>query len=745
MSLRLALLAGVSSLLAVPAAAQEADPVDTDALTSPQAAVDLAAPLTTILPDDELERRYLTDPLEIARTAPNMVAVRTPGFGSGNLYRLRGLGSVGTYLDGVRLSEETANLIGLFDIEEVRIVRGPSPLSAALPSAAGALEVRLRRPGYETHGEFEGYYGEFDTKALRGSLDMISANELIGLNFSGFYQDSDGWVENLTTGDMLNEEDRWGGRVGFRLTFSPQAELNIGAGFIRDESLNILNFECDDDVCDDRFATTGFAKNVDDLLTPLGGLPVSGKKARSGLGAETDIAFISTDFVWDSALGAVQVIGGFADTDQNYAIDFGDGRLPAAIGAPPPEEASLPLGGDLRIGDTSRREATIDASLTRTLVPGIEVKLGGTAHDRREDDDVARILPASATSSIVAYDRLTETSSEGYTLYGALSGEFGAFDLAAGGRFGEDTIRLDQRRRLAPALSASDAASYDVWGAFADARLALGGSAALFARASRGFEFGGFDADRVSALGTGRIEPVTNWTLEGGLEAGFWDNSVNLRLTGFYLQADDVAVGYSENATLLSAERADLTNGGAEAEVTMMLMEGLIVTAAAGYQSASYDETPDIEAARALCLTELGAGGAAPSCGAGIVTLDGELAEPVFAPDLTARAHVSYDIYIAAAESFITPSFGIDYRDAMETGPANVTLFDGNGAYFGGSRADARTLVKAGLALRTDDDWWQVSIECDNCFDETYIDASEGLYGYLGRPMTWTVRARRKF
>lgn len=748
MLLRLSLLAGVS-LLASGAAAQEAEPGPQPAeaeIERPERVTTPTSALTSVLPDEALERRYLTDPLEIADTAPNMVAVRTPGFGAGNLYRLRGLGSVGTYLDGVRLSEETANLIGLFDIDEVRIVRGPSPLSAALPSAAGALDVRLRRPGTETHGEFEGYYGEFDTMALRGSLDFISADKGFGLNVSGFYQDSDGWVDNLTTGETLNEEDRWGGRAGLRFTFSPEAEWNVGIGFMRDESLNILNFECrDEQDCDDRFATTGFSAEVEDLLSPLGGLPVSGEKARNGLGAKTDVVFMSSDFVWNSAIGTLQVLASYADTDQDFAIDFGDGRLPAEIGAAPPSPAGLALGGDLRIGETSQRELTIDSSLTNELWPGIALKVGASAHGRDQDDDAARVLPTSMTASAVAYDRRTETTSDGYTVYGEVSAKLGGFDLAAGGRVGEDTVDVDLRDRILSAANVSDEFSYDVWGAFADARLALGGSAALFAHAARGFEFGGVDADRLGALGSGRIEPTANWTLEGGIEAGFWGDRVNMRLTGFYLDAEDVPVAHAEGAMRLAAQRADLTNSGAELELTAMPVDGLILTGAAGYQSASYDDSPETTAAIARCLGELAADGPSPSCGVGLVTLDGELAEPVFAPELTGRLHISYDIYIAAAESFITPSLGFDYRDAMETEAANVTLLDASGAYFGGSRADARTLVNAGLALRTDDDWWRVSVECDNCFDETYVDASQGLYGYLGRPMTWTVRARRRF
>lgn len=743
-------------------AAQDAAPATPVAIAGvAEAAAETPAPaiadpyLVTALPDWRREDLFLTEAGEYVRQAPNAVAVLTPGFGTGNRYIFRGLAGGGTYIDGIRLSERTANDIGLFDIDRVEVVRGPAPLLDALPSAAGSLQVALHRPGTEPYGEFEGYYGAFGLGAFRGSLDMVSANDVLGVNFSGYYQGTGGYVDNPVTGESLNQSDRWGGRLGLRL--SPAADIDwfVSAAFMRAEGLNILNADCDDAGadCDDRVSLTGFSRDVDDLLTPIGGLPIAGDKGFFGLSNDTETALVTSDIEWRSNLGTVSLNAGFVRTSQEAGIDFADGSAVRAAGAPLPPATGYPLGGDLRLFDETRREFTFDGSIARRIGPA-NVKLGFSAHDRREEDDFAAVLTSGAAASPVSTlnaDRLTVEDGNGYSVYGSADTRLGGLELALGGRFGEDTIDLRQTQRLTGS-SGSSSTSYDYWGGYAQARYAPTDGTAIFARAVRGYELADYDPAALAGIGVGLGGPWNNWTYEGGLEGSLFGGRAQARLTGFYMTADDLPVPYAPGFTLLTAGQSGFENAGAELELALVPVDGLDISGAVGIQDARYDIGAGAATQQSTCLGQLAAGGAAPSCGLGIVTADGRIAEPVYAPDLTARGQISYDFYIPRAESYLTPMIGFDYRGDMETGSANLDLFDlgGTGSlsgqdFIGGSRADSRVTVNAGLTLRTDDDWWLVSLECDNCFDETYVDASDGFYSYLGTPMTWTIRARRKF
>ncbi|MBZ6378130.1 hypothetical protein B5C34_01390 [Pacificimonas flava] len=725
MFLRSALFAGISTLAAS---------------TAVVAAEPTTDPVSLNLSQEAMERRYLTEPADLLGQAPNGVAVTTPGFGAGTLYTLRGVPDVGTYIDGIRLSLPTANLLGSFDYEQIDIGRGAALFPFALPSAGGSVSARSHRPGAEPHGRFRAHYGAFDQWGLDGSLDIASDNGSFGMNLNGFYEDGDGYVDNLATGETLNATRRWGGRLGIRLTPTDGLEWDVVAGVVQDRSLYLYNAECGD-LCDDRYSTTGFSNEVDDLLDPLAGLPVSGDKARGGLGAETAVALMSSDMRLDAGFGTFSFVAGYADTDQDYGLDLSAGSpLPSGGGAFP-EDPAFPLGQDLRLGETSREDLTASLRLEGDVARGFGYLIGISGFDSSETSDEARVTTGDDGVSAVAYDRLTEVNSTGYSVFGALSAELGAFRLSTGGSFGSESPEVVQRRRDVALPTVRDSFEEDLWSAFADANLALGPSANLFARAARGHGTADFEEDRLGATGAGRLRPVETLSFEAGISAGLFGDAVNLRALGFYLEADNLAAGFSETEVAASAVQADLRNAGAELELVARPFDGFVLTAAGGYQSPEFKESGALMQVRQACLAELQAGQAGGVCGSGFIGSDGTIADPVYAPDFTARADASWRFYIPSAESFITPSLAVDYRGDMETNSANLPLQGPTGAI----RADARTLVDAGLSLETDDGWWLVSLECDNCFDETYVDSSAAGLPYLGRPMTWTFRARRKF
>ncbi|MGB3721218.1 MAG: TonB-dependent receptor plug domain-containing protein [Pacificimonas sp.] len=650
-----------------------------------------APPAVTRLNADQLEVRYLDEPQAMARQVPNMVAVTPPGFGSGVNYTLRGLGDVGTYVDGVRLSKLTANHFGQFQLDRVDFERGPLATGPAVLSSAGAVNVGLHMPGTEVHGRFEGIYGEFDRLGFRGAIDMPSANDVFAITVDGYYEKTDGYVDNLTTGERLNDEDRWGGRFGIRLSPAANVDWFVNAAFLHDETLNLLNFECDDR-CDDRFATTGLSEDRD---TAFEG--VSGGKARNGLGNETDTMLLTSNFNWRGNGIGLRLTTGYVNTDQDYAIDFADGRGFAGTDDGLPDEAGLAPGRLAQIGDEKLTEFSQDVALEGDI-GGFSYVVGGALYQRDEEMELA-VLRRSRfdLDRLQTLDQRSNQTVKGRALYAGFGYDLGAAELSAGLRYTDEDVDIRART-----LDDSGFPGFDVedgegeWTGHVSGRLPLADGMTAFASARRGMT----SAQIVPVLGITR-GASTNWTYEGGVEAGLLDGMVNARLKGFYLDADDAL-----NEQL--GGESDLTNYGAEAEVTAEPLEGLNLFGSLGWQNADYDDF-DID--------------------------------PAYAPDVTAAGGLSYDWYIKGAESYLTPSIGFHYRGAMELDILGDPLIDTGG----GQSADARVLVNAGLALRTDDDWWLVSVECENCLDETYVDSAFAGYGYLGRPMTWTLRARRQF
>ncbi len=313
----------------------------------------------------------------------------------------------------------------------------------------------------------------------------------------------------------------------------------------------------------------------------------------------------------------------------------------------------------------------------------------------------------------------------------------------------------------------------------------------FFASATRGFKSGGWNARGTAASQLLPFGPETVWSYEAGFKSDWLDNRLRFNLTGFFLDVSDLQtpsalVAPTGAITFITRNFADYENKGLEAELNFIPLDGLNLYVNAGFQDDKYkinrgapalDEfgIQSVAAQQAACLAQRAAGqvpGApntaaagqpvnnAPACAAGIVTANGSISEPVRSPDLTLSAGATYDFALPSAGIVLSPSVNVSYQSKVETGTANLTFYNapvtgsngtfpanpfGTGDYLTGSLAKAHALVNAGLAMRTDDGAWLVSVECENCFSKTYTQSTLGNFRYINQPGTWMIRARTKF
>lgn len=151
---------------------------------------------------------------------------RVPGFyGFGTTPRLagfsvRGLGnnqfndgldsSVGLYQDGVYLGRQSYGAFGLFDLEDVTVLRGPQGARYGLGSTAGEVQLRTRAPSHISEnkvGLSVGNYGYLQTDAsINGS---ILPGELAG-RLSLYSQYREGLINNRFDSSQFNDQNRQG-------------------------------------------------------------------------------------------------------------------------------------------------------------------------------------------------------------------------------------------------------------------------------------------------------------------------------------------------------------------------------------------------------------------------------------------------------------------------------------------------------------------------------------------------------
>ncbi|MEY2882937.1 MAG: hypothetical protein RL490_661, partial [Pseudomonadota bacterium] len=307
----------------------------------------------------------------------------------------------------------------------------------------------------------------------------------------------------------------------------------------------------------------------------------------------------------------------------------------------------------------------------------------------------------------------------------------------------------------------------------------------FFASATRGFKSGGWNARGTANNTLLPFDPEKVWSYELGAKTEFFDRRLRVNVTGFWLETKDLQTPsafvdpVSGGVTFITQNFADYQNKGLELEITAVPVKGLNLYANVGYQDDKYkvsdtlapnkygvksvrQQQLDCRAQLAAGRVPLGPSGAnnAPDCAAGIIDAKGNIASPVRTPELSVSFGGSYDFAVPAAGIILTPSVNALYRSSLETGTANGTLYTGNitapsgavypanpngGTVISGSLTEAYWQVQAALTMRTDDNNWTLSLECENCFDKAFSQSSLVNYNYLSPPRTWQVRAKRVF
>ncbi len=763
---------------------------------------------------EELQSRGIGNTLDLAQFVPNLVAQNNTGLGSANAYFLRGLGNtetiatfdppIGTYVDEVYIARQNANNLSLFDVERVEVLRGPQGTLFGRNTTGGAISIILRKPEEEFGGYAELGYGRFDRILARASVNA-PVTEGFAVKVSGYFQDDDGYVDNITTGETLNDGDGWGARVAGRLSMDI-GEWNMSYARINSDAENILAFPCDANDpatpsgCNERFATTGSTEAPNPAFVGA----VSGRKANFGLGSESDMDIVTSNFQLDLSDDiSLNLITGYINLIQQYQLDFFDGRFGPSATNPYPTVIGSSLGGFSIFNDQQNQQLTQEVRLDGSLADGfVDFVVGGFYfyEDSRTDfaDTFGALGPLNAAGQpLLLADRVLDNETEAYALYGQADFHFtDQLTFTAGLRWTDETktFRIEDNRpsiggglcigtfQFAPTpcltngnlfagngVAIPDEQSVSIFTPRFAINYEPNDDLLFFVSATRGFKSGGWNARGTAPNELLPFGPETTWSYETGFRSEFWERRARLNVTAYYgdttgLQTPAASIRPDGSIAFITRNFADYENYGIEAELTLAPIDGLNVFASLGWQDDEYkiDRNADpldqfgvtsVAVQQAQCQAALAANMPSPACGAGIVTLDGRIAEPVRTPDWSIAGGVSYEIPLGRNWT-ITPSVNGAYRSSFEAGTSGFSVYQtapgvfnttGDGEFLIGSFNDGYFVVNAGITFAEVDDGLRVSLTCSNCLDEEYNSSVLANYTYYNAPGMWLVSARYDF
>ena len=182
----------------------------------------------------DLERGLINNNMDIQMAVPNMLMSK--GFFTTAQISIRGIGNLavgpasdsgtgvhfnGVYLNGSRLFETE-----YFDTERVEVLRGPQGTLYGRNTTAGVINVISKKAEDEFGGFIDASYGDYNYVRTRGALN-IPITENIWQRFSIFYTSRDGFVDNVFTGDDIDDRDMYSVRSSTAFMFGESTEAHL--------------------------------------------------------------------------------------------------------------------------------------------------------------------------------------------------------------------------------------------------------------------------------------------------------------------------------------------------------------------------------------------------------------------------------------------------------------------------------------------------------------------------------------
>jgi iron complex outermembrane recepter protein len=606
-------LFGSVSLLALSwTAAAYADPpttgIETVVVTAEKRSTDLEqTPMAiTALSSDALDRHQVRDLRDLRSLVPNFEMGDAQGIpqitirGIGSSAFLPGTeGAVAVNENEVYVSRNVAQQAGLFDVQDIEVLRGPQGTLYGRNATAGAVNVTTMRPTDVLSGYAKASVGNYGEVRLDGAIGgPVDDQGKLLVRLAAFYERHDGYGENVVTHHDVDDKNAYG--VRGTLVYSPTPEITatlIAQYYDERDRQGAFHY----------FGAGGLSGLPGALgLPPLfildGGTPPRNvRDVSNGIDPSFRLpVFAGTGILeWTDGTFSIKSVTGYRHQTPRFTYDLDGGSPLNAFeleGEPArqfSEELQFHYDTDtlhLTVGayyfdehDSSSPAQVVASTGLVTSVfhvpfptPGL-VTLGNLSADlttRAEAVFAQGTYNVTPELSVTAGIRYSEEK-KGIT-------SFDALDLGIGG------LPLFPSYPGPNPLTSTPFSAKKTFSSVTPkfvVQYQLDPQTMLYASYSQGFKSGGFDTG-VAAPTPFQPEKLTDY--EGGIKATTDDNSLRINLAGFYYDYKNLQVTQVVNLTVQTGNAATAENYGIEAELTWLATPQLEFDVSGAWTHARY-------------------------------------------------------------------------------------------------------------------------------------------------------------
>lgn len=542
-----------------------------------QAVQDVPAAITALSADLLIEQG-VTDIYALSALAPNVEVTRvieTPSIfirGVGSQLLATGAdGSVAAHIDGVYVSRAKAQVAGLYDVERIEILRGPQGDLYGRNSTGGTLNIVTRQPTDELEAWARVSTGNYSQLDLEGAVSGPLIDERLLGRLSLVSLNHDGYTENVTTGNDVDDQSEWGvrGQLLWRATSSLDLGFSVDHYSARDNSggWHVLGPGTDEPL----------------LGVTLGGTPaddpireISSERDPRRVLELTNASLAATLRLSDTL--TFKSISAYRDVRSDAYTDIDGVELP--LGALDRQETAEQYSEEVQLSyDSDRIHAIVGAYY-------FEESLYGYSNTPM---NLPFLAPGSVYNPVADFD--TEAAAAFGRIEISLTERLG---LAVGGRYSWEeravdgtvttptSVVLNVGRRSWDDFSPRLTVDYDL----ADGVLA-------YATWGKGFKSGAFVNGANPA-----VDPEKVTTYEAGLKSELFHRNVLFNLAAFHYDFTDLQVNRVNGTLVITENAAEATIDGMEVEVRAALGAGFGLNASLAWLDARYDEYVTSDPAR---------------------------------------------------------------------------------------------------------------------------------------------------
>jgi len=537
--------------------------------------------------------------------------------------------AVAVYQDGVYMQSPAGQLFQFYDVENVEVLRGPQG-TLYRNASAGAILLRSRKPEDEFSSSVTGTYGNYELWEAEAFLNVPIIPDILTSRFSGTWSIRDGITKNRCAAqadepDVNNVPppcnratgtgvrfvdphlDDWTNDIDY---FAVRGQLLLTAPIGQTETEWLLNVHGGQNRSRAfQYQHTGVTiEGLSETPTKIGGFDNGNYKDEDGgdpFRGDYNIDGPENIDLWGANLQTIWLFGGNQDYELRNLVAYEWHDLYRL------ENSDGGAGFTL---ETEYTDTSWQASEQLELRGPIrESKLGGGdwtlgAFYLQEDLDVSNFYDQNGPADL--YQEYTQEMWN-FAVYGEFEYRIQPgcepiscdFTLLAGLRynwehksFDTDVVASATAAQLFSALSDEDDALWNDWSGDFSLTWNYSDDSNLYIKYSKGWKGGHFNGGAVSVFDiiTG-VDPEIVDSYEGGLRSSWFDNRLDLDLTGFYYDYLDLQVFVIEQTDLgypipKLANASDARVYGVELSLTAQPIDNLRITFDAAWVESEYKE-----------------------------------------------------------------------------------------------------------------------------------------------------------